>query len=471
MRRRSSSTAGAPKCGAACASAQNSSTLSASECRSAGVSSGRRRTIQRAGGHPEPRFVDASLCRGPADRWTRARSERPSSPGRWHPAGRLPPPSHDHPAEIPQYYESAPYDPTGVAGCHTCFGGRVIARLQPFSLVEGAEAELSGITRDIARESPPDSLRGTSVRVEPLLEDLIAPSESDWHPLRRGHAGTVVACANIAGLQLACDGAPEGIRVARRTWRQPAATHRAAADREPAARRRRRDCRRVCLALGNSLLASWAPRELPRLNEIGVDARVFALALTTTVLTGLLSGIVPALAASRVDINAVLKRTAGVAGRAAGGRLRNALVVVGLALAFVLILATGLLTRSVLNLQSVEAGFDPHHVLTLTPVVGTSGVWLGRRAHGVLPRACRACAGGAWRRGGRHGEQRPTEPVGAIAPADRWAVSGGRPRQPQRRRVLGLTRVLLGASDSVAARPLAGRARRRPRWSTRRDDQ
>ena len=291
-----------------------------------------------------------------------------------------------NPAEIPQYYESAPYDPTGVAGCHTCFGGRVIARLQPFSLVEGAEAELSGITRDIARESPPDSLRGTSVRVEPLLEHLIGPvRRAIWILFGAATLVLLVACANIAGLQLA-----------RATARQKEFALRAAlgGSRQRLIAQLLTENLLLAAAGGiagafvspwaTSLLASWAPRELPRLNEIGVDARVFALALTTTVLTGLLSGIVPALAASRVDINAVLKRTAGVAGRAAGGRLRNALVVVGLALAFVLILATGLLTRSVLNLQSVEAGFDPHHVLTLTPVVGTSGKYgsaAGRMAY------------------------------------------------------------------------------------------
>src|SRR5262249_43989792 len=122
-----------------------------------------------------------------------------------------------------------------------------------------------------------------------------------------------------------------------------------------------------------SRLASWAPAELPRLDEIAIDARVLGFALATTVLTGLAFGIVPALSASRSDVNDVLKRTSGLAGRSAGARLREAVVVSGVALAFVLIVSTGLLARSVWNLTRLDAGFDPHDVLTLTSVVGATG--------------------------------------------------------------------------------------------------
>src|SRR5207247_10493748 len=68
-----------------------------------------------------------------------------------------------------------------------------------------------------------------------------------------------------------------------------------------------------------------------------------------------------------------LKDTAGVAGRSSGSRLRNALVVAQVALAFVLVMATVLLGRSFQHLRAVDAGFDPRGVLTLTPVLPSHG--------------------------------------------------------------------------------------------------
>ena len=348
-----------------------------------------------------------------------------------------------NPAEIPQYYESAPYDPTGAAGCHTCFGGRVIARLQPFSLVEGAEAELSGITRDIARESPPDSLRGTSVRVEPLLEHLIGPvRRAIWILFGAATLVLLVACANVAGLQLA-----------RATARQKEFALRAAlgGSRQRLIAQLLTENLLLAAAGGTagafvspwatSLLASWAPRELPRLNEIGVDARVFAVALTTTVLTGLLSGIVPALAASRVDINAVTEADRRRGGKSGGWapaqRPRRRWPCVGVRP------DPRHRPSDEKRSQSAERRGRIRSSPRADAHAGCGYQWqvrIGRRAYGVLPRVGRACAGGAWRRGGRHGEQRPTEPVGAVAAADRRAAEGGRPRQPQRRRCSGLTR-------------------------------
>ena len=56
-------------------------------------------------------------------------------------------------------------------------------------------------------------------------------------------------------------------------------------------------------SLGTSAIASWAPRELPRLDEIHVDGRVLLFGLSMTVVTGLVFGMAPAWSASRVDVN------------------------------------------------------------------------------------------------------------------------------------------------------------------------
>jgi putative ABC transport system permease protein len=96
---------------------------------------------------------------------------------------------------------------------------------------------------------------------------------------------------------------------------------------------------------------------------------VLLFTLVASILTGVVFGVLPAWTASRIDANDTLKRTTGVAGRASGARLRNTLVVADLALAFVLVLTTGLLAKSFRNLTTLDAGFDARHVLTMTPVL------------------------------------------------------------------------------------------------------
>src|SRR6185295_912012 len=102
------------------------------------------------------------------------------------------------------------------------------------------------------------------------------------------------------------------------------------------------------------------------------DGRVLVFAVAVTVVTGLVSGMAPAWSVSRVDVGGILKRTGGVAGRASGNGIRNALVIMDVALAFALIVATGLLGRSFHNVAALDPGFDPHNVLTLTPAVSPS---------------------------------------------------------------------------------------------------
>jgi predicted permease len=112
------------------------------------------------------------------------------------------------------------------------------------------------------------------------------------------------------------------------------------------------------------LLAVWttgafialAPGSIPRLAEVTIDERVVAFAFLLSVLTALFFGSVPARQASKADLNVVLKglRTTG----GGGTRLRSALVVVELALALVLLVGAGLLTRSFSRLLAWDPGFD-----------------------------------------------------------------------------------------------------------------
>jgi len=114
------------------------------------------------------------------------------------------------------------------------------------------------------------------------------------------------------------------------------------------------------------LSAMLPPASLPRQQEVTIDATVFGFTLLVSLATGLFSGIVPALQASRVDLNESLKqggRSATAGGR--GHRTRSVLVVAQVSLALVLLVCAGLMLRSLHNLNLVDAGFNPRNLLTL----------------------------------------------------------------------------------------------------------
>jgi predicted permease len=117
----------------------------------------------------------------------------------------------------------------------------------------------------------------------------------------------------------------------------------------------------VALRVGKNLL----PESLPRLNEIALNWEVVGFALLLGVITGLLCGSVPAFAALRTNVNANLKE-GGRAGTTGGAhaRLRSTLVVAEIAIALVLLTASGLLLRSFEKMRSVDLGYRPEHVTT-----------------------------------------------------------------------------------------------------------
>ena len=107
------------------------------------------------------------------------------------------------------------------------------------------------------------------------------------------------------------------------------------------------------------------PESLPRVSAIALDWKVAGFALLLALATGLLCGIIPAISASRTSVNDALKE-AGRTGTAGGGqaRLRSILVIAELAVALVLLTASGLLLRSFQKIRSVDLGFRTDHALT-----------------------------------------------------------------------------------------------------------
>ena len=115
----------------------------------------------------------------------------------------------------------------------------------------------------------------------------------------------------------------------------------------------------------------FAAGELPRLSEVGVDFRVFGIALLVSVATALVFGALPALRASRIDLPSVLQ--GGARGVAGGGQfMRRALVAVEVALSVVLLSGAALLFETLWHMQNDRLGFPPEHLLTVSIPLGNS---------------------------------------------------------------------------------------------------
>ncbi|PYQ18567.1 MAG: ABC transporter permease, partial [Acidobacteria bacterium] len=114
------------------------------------------------------------------------------------------------------------------------------------------------------------------------------------------------------------------------------------------------------LDAGTSLLSN----QVPRADEISIDGRVLLFALGASILTGILAGIVPAFRAGRAQLTDALKE-GGRGDGAVGLRTRRLLVVCEVALSVVLLMGAAVMLRTLRALQTVDAGFDPHNVLTM----------------------------------------------------------------------------------------------------------
>src|SRR6202043_3463711 len=111
---------------------------------------------------------------------------------------------------------------------------------------------------------------------------------------------------------------------------------------------------------------------LPVILDFSFDGRVFAYGLAAALLTGFLVGIVPALRASRGDLNVILHQT-GRSMSVGQHYLRSALVIAQVAGSLMLLVVAGLFTRSMAKVQHVDLGFDPSHVINFTVDPSTIG--------------------------------------------------------------------------------------------------
>jgi len=244
---------------------------------------------------------------------------------------------------------------------------RAIGRLKPWATIAGAQSQLDTINARLQQQYV-ETNAGWSVR----LINLQAWTTKDVRTslmLLLVAVGFVllIACANIANLLLA-----------RATGRRKEIAVRTAlgAGRWRIVRQLLTESSLLAITGGvvglalsillTKLSIVISPADLARLDQVRLDARVLGFTVGVVGLVGLLFGLAPALQASKPDLNDVLKE-GGRGSREGHGRnrVRAILVVSEIALSLLLLIGAGLLIKSFLVLRDVNAGFDPHNVLTM----------------------------------------------------------------------------------------------------------
>jgi putative ABC transport system permease protein len=241
-----------------------------------------------------------------------------------------------------------------------------IARLKPGVTLEFAQAEMISIASNIEAQNPVTN-EGLSVSLTSLRAGLVGDYKKALLILL-GVVGFVllIACVNVANLLLA----------------RGAARQKEIAIRAALGANRRRIFRQLLteslllglisgalglmLALwGMDLLLAAIPIDIPFWMKFDLDGRVLGFTAACSLLTGFVFGTAPALEASNPDLNEILKE--GGRSGAGGGRhrLRSLLVVAEIALSLVLLIGAGLMMRSFMSLQHVDAGINPEGVLTM----------------------------------------------------------------------------------------------------------
>lgn len=248
---------------------------------------------------------------------------------------------------------------------------RVMVRSRGGAGPEAIREEFANLLRNTANQEPPQfqvMRKGMEVRVTPLRQWLTG----GVRPLLLTLAGAVamvlfIAALNIAGLQAA-------LSVTRR--KEMAMRLAAGASGSRIVRQLLTENLVLTMASGalGSALAYWglhalrplAPANLRLAGLIEIDWVVLGFTIAITVLSGILTGLLPAVSALRIDVNAALKE-GGERDTSTHGaqRLQGFLIVAEVAAALVLVIGSGLLIRTFLRHANADAGFDARNVLTL----------------------------------------------------------------------------------------------------------
>src|SRR5579863_10503758 len=264
---------------------------------------------------------------------------------------------------IPMSFTQQELSTAGAAG----WNFNMVGRLKPGITPVQAQSDAERVAQETMRNYPAFM---SSMHIQAVVRSLHEETVEQARQLVRTLFLAIVvvlliACANLAGLLL--------VRSIRR--RREIAVRLALGARS-AVLLRQAILESLVLSVSGGMLGlalaagalrvgiSWLPETLPRINEIGLDWKVVSFAIVLGVLTGLVCGLAPAFAALRTSVNETLKE-GGRTGSSGSGhaRLRSALVVGEIAIALMLLVASGLLLRSFEKMRSVDLGFRPDHVL------------------------------------------------------------------------------------------------------------
>ena len=243
---------------------------------------------------------------------------------------------------------------------------RVIGRLRPGMTLAQAQSEIDPFTADLRKRFPIKETSGQYLRLVAMHTDLVADVRGIILALMGAVAFVLlIACANVANLMLVRTAARErdlAVRAAlggsrARLIRQLLMESLALSVAASAAG----------LALAQAAivgLRALAPDNVPRLDNVSIDPRVVAFGIGLSVVSVLFFGLLPAIRASRPNLMDVLRRTGRSESLGQGRWIRNAVVVVEVALSFVLLIGSGLMVRSFVSLYQSNPGFDPTGILT-----------------------------------------------------------------------------------------------------------
>jgi putative ABC transport system permease protein len=297
--------------------------------------------------------------------------------------------------QVPDVWVPLQLDPNTLdVGGEWCF---VNAGLKAGGTIGMANAQLEVAANDYRRTHPQNQIGvgpNVSFAVQPVRDAIVRDVRSSL-TLLEGAVTLVllIACANVANLLL--------IRGTART-REMAVRAAIGAGRGRLIRQLITESTVLALAgavcglgfgmLGIRLLLARYPTtnptmlvsndvSIPRIGvhgaSVSLDWRVLAFTVSISLIASILSGVFPALQASRVDLHLALKQTGGSGSGLRHKRVRSGLVVSEIALALMLLVGAGLLIRTSLALRAVKPGFDTHDVLTMR--MSVSGTPFERR--------------------------------------------------------------------------------------------
>jgi putative ABC transport system permease protein len=272
------------------------------------------------------------------------------------------PPGFDFPQRSEAWVPTELFPDTSTRSAHNYF---VWGRLKNGLSLRASQSDMDNIAAGLGREYIDDKDHG--IRVVSLYDQVVGPVRPALLILLAAVGFVLlIACANLANLQLARGSARAGEMALRAAL---------GAARTRLVRQLLTESLLIAIAGGAAglILAFWSvgwlraflPREIPHLEAIHVDGAVLAFTLAISVAAGILFGMLPALSASRAEVTDALKESSSRSTVAsASRRIGGTLVVSQTAIAMVLLVGAVLLIETFYNLQRVDPGFSTKSLMT-----------------------------------------------------------------------------------------------------------